>query len=37
MWHHKTLHRAFRVGIPLILLLQLLIPAGLYLYWNVIR
>lgn len=37
VWHHKTLHRAFRVGIPLILLLQLLIPAGLYLYWNVIR
>ena len=36
-WHHKTLHRSFRIGIPLVLLLQILIPAGLYLYWNVIR
>lgn len=37
VWHHKTLHRSFRIGIPLILLLQILIPAGLFLYWNVIR
>nr|WP_326184304.1 DUF1294 domain-containing protein [uncultured Oscillibacter sp.] len=37
VWRHKTLHRSFRVGIPLILLLQIVIPAGLYLYWNVIR
>jgi len=37
VWHHKTLHRSFRIGIPLILLLQILIPAGLSLYWNVIR
>lgn len=37
VWHHKTLHRSFRIGIPLILLLQILIPAGLWLYWNVIR
>jgi uncharacterized membrane protein YsdA (DUF1294 family) len=35
VWHHKTLHRSFRIGIPLILFLQILIPAGLYLYWNV--
>ncbi len=26
VWHHKTLHKSFRFGIPLILLLQLLIP-----------
>lgn len=37
VWHHKTLHRSFRVGIPLILILQIVIPAGLYLYWNGIR
>lgn len=36
-WRHKTLHRSFRIGIPLILLLQIVIPAGLCLYWNVIR
>ena len=37
VWHHKTLHRSFRIGIPLILVLQIVIPAGLWLYWNVIR
>ena len=37
VWRHKTLHRSFRFGIPAILLLQLLIPAGLWLYWSVIR
>ena len=37
VFHHKTLHRSFRFGIPAILLLQLVIPAGLWLYWNVIR
>lgn len=36
-WHHKTLHKTFRFGIPAILILQLLIPLGLWLYWNVIR
>lgn len=36
-FHHKTLHRAFRVGVPLILALQILIPFGLWLYFNVIR
>ena len=34
---HKTLHRSFRIGIPLILAVQILIPAGLWLYWNVVR
>ncbi|MDD3347242.1 DUF1294 domain-containing protein [Oscillibacter sp.] len=37
VWRHKTLHRSFRIGVPLILLAQILIPAGLCLYWNVIR
>ena len=37
VWRHKTLHRSFRFGIPVILALQILIPAGLWLYWNVIR
>ena len=37
VWHHKTLHKTFRIGMPLILFLQILIPAGLYLYIHVIR
>lgn len=37
VWHHKTLHRSFRVGIPLILAVQIILPTGLWLYWNVIR
>ena len=37
VWHHKTLHKTFRFGIPAVLILQILIPAGLYLYFNVIR
>ena len=37
VWHHKTLHKSFRFGIPLILILQIIFPAGLWLYWNVIR
>ena len=27
-FHHKTLHRSFRLGIPAILILQLLIPLA---------
>ena len=36
-FHHKTLHRAFRFGVPVILALQILIPFGLWLYFSVIR
>ena len=36
-FHHKTLHKTFRFGIPAILALQLIIPAGLYIYINFIR
>ena len=31
-FHHKTLHKTFRFGIPAILSLQVVIPVGLYLY-----
>lgn len=34
VFHHKTLHKSFRFGIPLILALQILIPFGLVLYWH---
>lgn len=37
VWHHKTLHRAFRWGVPVILALQILLPFGLWLYFHVIR
>lgn len=37
VWHHKTLHKSFRIGIPAILILQIVIPAGLWFWWNVIR
>ena len=29
VWHHKTMHKKFRYGIPLIIAVQI----GLYLYW----
>ena len=32
VFHHKTLHRAFRFGIPAILALQVLLPLGLWLW-----
>ena len=37
VWHHKTLHKSFRFGIPAILTAQLLIGGGMYVYWNFIR
>ena len=36
-FHHKTLHKTFRFGIPAILALQIIVPIGLWVYWNVIR
>ena len=33
VFHHKTLHRAFRLGIPALFFLQLLTIAGLYWYY----
>ncbi len=32
VWRHKTLHKAFRIGVPAILILQILIPLGLWIY-----
>ena len=37
VWHHKTLHKSFRFGIPAILALQIVIPLGLYLYFAFIH
>ena len=37
VWHHKTLHKTFRFGIPAILALQILIPLGLWVWWNFVR
>lgn len=37
VFHHKTLHKAFQFGVPLILALQIIIPFGLWLYFRVIR
>ena len=36
-FRHKTLHKTFRFGIPLILALQIILPFGLWLYFTVIR
>ena len=37
VFHHKTLHKSFRFGIPAILALQIVIPAGLYIYFTFVR
>lgn len=37
VWHHKTLHKSFRCGIPAILILQILLPLGLYLWFTFAR
>lgn len=37
VFHHKTLHKTFRFGIPAILVLQILVPLALYVYFNFIR
>ena len=37
VWHHKTLHKTFRFGIPTILALQIVIPLGLWIYWTAYR
>ncbi|MCX4370223.1 MAG: DUF1294 domain-containing protein [Dysosmobacter sp.] len=36
VFHHKTLHKKFRFGIPLILALQVTISFGLWLYFHTI-
>ena len=37
VFHHKTRHRVFQFGVPVILALQILVPFGLWLYFTVIR
>ena len=37
VFHHKTLHKSFRFGIPAILILEVMLAAGLYVYFNFIR
>ena len=37
VWHHKTLHKCFRFGIPAIFLCQVLLALGLFLYFRVFR
>ena len=37
VFRHKTLHRVFRVGVPVILAVQLLLAAAIALYWNFLR
>ena len=32
-FHHKTLHKTFRFGIPAILALQIILPLGLWMYF----
>ena len=35
VFHHKTLHTSFRIGIPVILAVQVLLPLGLWLWRTV--
>lgn len=37
VFHHKTLHRSFRWGIPAILAAQVLLFGGLFLYFTIFR
>ena len=36
-FHHKTLHKSFRFGIPAILVLQLLLSGGLWVWLTFLR
>ena len=33
-WHHKTLHKKFKYGVPAILIAQIAIVAAIIYYWN---
>ena len=37
VWHHKTLHRKFKYGVPAILALQIIVVLGLFVYFHFIR
>ena len=34
VFHHKTLHKTFRFGIPAILILQFVVAAGIWVYFH---
>lgn len=34
VFHHKTLHRTFRFGIPAILILQIVVVSGIWVYFH---
>lgn len=34
VFHHKMLHKSFRFGIPAILILQILVAAGIWVYFR---
>ena len=36
-FHHKTLHKSFRFGIPAILILQILLIGGLWVWFTFLR
>ena len=35
VWHHKTKHKTFTIGIPVILVIQIIL--GVLIYWHFIR
>ena len=37
VWHHKTLHKSFRFGVPAILILQITLAIGLFVYFKFVR
>ncbi|MDY3280929.1 DUF1294 domain-containing protein [Dysosmobacter sp.] len=37
VFHHKTLHKSFRLGIPAILILQVLLIGGLWVWLTFLR
>ena len=37
VWRHKTRHRVFQIGIPLIMIAQILLAFGIFVYFNFIR
>lgn len=37
VWHHKTKHKIFQIGIPLMLVLHIVLIFGLFVYFRFIR
>ena len=32
VWHHKTCHKVFQIGVPVMMLIQILLVFGIFLY-----